>query len=521
MFLKLRKGKDWICIPAALCLALGILFYRNSVTPNPSAETELTTPAFTFYPYESEGLTSEELTSPDEEENLLGTVSVSASGARTGKALRYLSAALSACGLLLSVSFILFTAPQSPFLGPEAGLLLLLPIQRLLFFSFYGSFWLHLAYFFFILLSGLLCIRELWCWGFRKHFSLSWSLLYRIALYLSEKMAHPERCLLTLTVWEIAAVSGSLLVWQKTGQILPGCMLISAALPGFFALVRWGRSLGHLLLQVHSLACGEQVTVLPGTFEKTEQELLALQSSHREAVHAAVTNERFKVELISNVSHDLRTPLTSILGYGELLQQESLSPEGQKQLALLNQKAGYMNELVESLFELTKVSSGVLPCKKETIDLIRLLEQTIGLFDDQLTAAGLTVRRHYCGQSLPVFTDGARMHQVFANLLGNAIKYALAGTRIYVEVRCDDQQYVIRMVNTSCYEMDFDPEDIIQRFARGDKARTTKGSGLGLAIAQTYTESTGGRFQVSIDGDQFSAIIMLPLQESLRKTTEI
>lgn len=179
----------------------------------------------------------------------------------------------------------------------------------------------------------------------------------------------------------------------------------------------------------------------------------------------------------------------------------------------LHQKAGYMSELVESLFELTKVSSGIIEAKKEEIDLIRLLEQTTGLFDDQLTNAGLSVRRSYASDSIPVVTDGARMHQVFANLLGNAIKYALTGTRIYLEVKETERSYLIRMMNTASYEMDFKPDEIMQRFARGDKARSTKGSGLGLAIAQTYTESVGGKFHVAVDGDQFSAIVELPKTE--------
>ena len=245
-----------------------------------------------------------------------------------------------------------------------------------------------------------------------------------------------------------------------------------------------------------------------------------MRAQHEEAVRAAVASERFKVELISNVSHDLRTPLTSILGYSELLQKETLSPEGQEQLRRLYQKAGYMNDLVESLFELTKVSSGVAESRKEPIDLVRLLEQTIGLFDDQLTSAGLTVRRSYGADAIPIVTDGARMHQVFANLLGNAIKYALAGTRIYLDVKETDHNFRIRMMNTASYEMDFKPDEIVQRFARGDQARSTQGSGLGLAIAQTYTESVGGTFRVLIDGDQFSAVVELPKAEQTKEEKE-
>ena len=187
-----------------------------------------------------------------------------------------------------------------------------------------------------------------------------------------------------------------------------------------------------------------------------------------------------------------------------------LSDEGRERLNRLNQKAGYMRQLLDDLFELTRVSSGAVEARKDEIDLIRLLEQTIGLFDEELNAAGLAVRRHYDADSVPVVTDGARIHQVFANLLVNAIKYALPGTRIHLTVTEQAQSVTVRMVNTAAYEMDFTPEEIVQRFARGDKARTTRGSGLGLAIAQTYSESVGGQFRVAIDGDQFAAIVELP-----------
>ena len=281
----------------------------------------------------------------------------------------------------------------------------------------------------------------------------------------------------------------------------------------FLCLWKYGSDLNHFKKQLERYRQGMPIMVGNGAFAKTEEQLLDVQAQHEEAMRAAVASERFKVELISNVSHDLRTPLTSILGYSELLQKEILSSEGQEQLRRLHQKAGYMNDLVESLFELTKVSSGVAESKKDEIDLVRLLEQTIGLYDDHLIKAALSVRRSYCSDAIPIITDGARMHQVFANLLGNAIKYALPGTRIYLEVKETEIGYYIRMMNTASYEMDFKPDEIMQRFVRGDKARSTKGSGLGLAIAETYTESVGGTFRVTLDGDQFNAIVELPETE--------
>lgn len=355
-------------------------------------------------------------------------------------------------------------------------------------------------------------IRELFGW-LKARFSASWCLVHRIV----KRCTAPQISLLVFVGWIIASLIGfTYFINANNGQrhivICISCFLMSAIF-GVCCLWKYGSDLNHFKKQLDNYQKGDPIAVGDGAFSATESQLLDVQAQHEEAVRTAVTSERFKVELISNVSHDLRTPLTSILGYSELLQKETLTPDGQEQLHFLHQKACYMNELVESLFELTKVSSGVVESKKEQIDLVRLLEQTVGLFDDQLVKAGLTVRRSYETDSVSVVTDGARMHQVFANLLGNAIKYALAGTRIYLEVKEKEHSYFIRMVNTASYEMDFKADEIIQRFARGDKARSTKGSGLGLAIAQTYTESVGGSFRVVVDGDQFSAIVELPKTE--------
>lgn len=359
----------------------------------------------------------------------------------------------------------------------------------------------------------LIVIRELYGW-IRAKMKLSWCALYRIA----EHFRLPQATLFTYVLYIIFILAGFLyccyqyMKWHIFYQI-PMIAFGVAIVLFFVCLWRYGSDLNHLKKQLDNFQDSKPINVGDGIFSETEAQLLDVQTKHEEAVRTAVSSERFKVELISNVSHDLRTPLTSILGYSELLKNEKLSEEGKEQLHNLNQKAGYMNDLVEALFELTKVSSGVIECKQEEIDLIRLLEQTIGLFDDQLNNSGLCVRRNYSADSIPVITDGARLHQVFANLLGNAIKYALAGTRIYLDVAKNEKSYHIRMMNTASYEMDFKPDEIVQRFARGDKARTTKGSGLGLAIAQTYTESVGGSFYVSVDGDQFSANVELPKME--------
>lgn len=445
--------------------------------------------------------------------------------------LRIIAVVLFIISFVAAITAVVVLWQQEPLLGPD-GATLLVAIFTMVYsyfqtqyFSYYyaGPAMLYFSYYYagpakmFINSLGfiifLIVIRELYAW-IRAKMKLSWCFIYRIAKHLRL----PQATLFTYAYYFIFIFMGCLyccyqyMKWNNFYQI-PAIAFGIVIILFFVCLWRYGSDLNHLKKQLDNFQEGNRIDVGAGIFSATEAQLFDVQIKHEENVRTAVNSERFKVELISNVSHDLRTPLTSILGYSELLKNEKLSEEGKEQLRILNQKAGYMNELVEALFELTKVSSGAVECKQEEIDLIRLLEQTIGLFDDQLNNSGLCVRRNYSAESIMLITDGARLHQVFANLLGNAIKYALSGTRIYLDVVEKEKSYHIRMMNTASYEMDFKPDEIVQRFARGDKARTTKGSGLGLAIAKTYTESVGGTFYVLLDGDQFNANVELPKME--------
>ena len=441
------------------------------------------------------------------------------SGKKISRLDKYAGYILCFSAVAAAVIGVLFLRQRNPFFGPDGICVLggvtflILEFVRhadyILWSQVYDS--LSFGWAVVSLFGLLLTIREIWGWILNRC-AWNWSLVYR--LFVSQR--RPQTGLLLVSAWlalNTFAVSSLLLTRSLSYVLFPVFCFSACIFWGIGQLWRYGSDLQHFKTQLDNFQNGLPVLVKDGAFSETETQLLEVQAQHEEAVRTAVISERFKVELIANVSHDLRTPLTSILGYSELLQRENLSADGTEQLRRLHQKAGYMLELVESLFELTKVSSGVLESTKEPIDLIRLLEQTIGLFDDQLLHVGLVVRRNYCAQSICVITDGGRMHQVFANLLGNAIKYAMVGTRIYLDVKETEDKYCVRMVNTASYEMDFDPDEIMQRFARGDKARSTKGSGLGLAIAKTYTESVGGSFRIAVDGDQFSAIVELPKTE--------
>lgn len=270
---------------------------------------------------------------------------------------------------------------------------------------FWGSSYQSFALLFDFLcsLAVLLSARELVGWIIAR-FSLSWCLVQRIALLCTA----PQLSLLVFIAWIMLPLAAFACFWGAivyAGFWICAAGFLAASAFGFLCLWKYGSDLNHFKKQLNNYQNGKPITVSDGAFTQTEAQLLAVQAQHEEAVRTAITSERFKVELISNVSHDLRTPLTSILGYSELLQNETLSPAGQEQLRRLHQKAGYMNDLVDSLFELTKVSSGVAESKKEQIDLVRLLEQTIGLFDDQLVNAGLIVKRNYFTDKIPAITD--------------------------------------------------------------------------------------------------------------------
>lgn len=512
MSLKRRNAVAWVllmaaalCVTAGLGIAGGLAVFGGAWN---AVETTMPQEAGTFVQMETDENGEWTAVQSGEYGPTCGSYE---QPSRSGRLAEFGGYALALFGAAMGLLGVFVLARQEALLGPDGACLLLGFccagwIQTVMRPGIVPGFWLTTL----LLFLFLAAVRELWGWILAKFYH-NWCFIQRLAvrsdnpaltlaLYLGDTMV------MALGAAYILAALKPEYRWLAVFPAL-SCLL------GIRCLWALGVELTHLRQQLDHFQNGSPIQVKPGAFAQTEEQLVRLQTQHQQAIQTAVTSERFKVELIANVSHDLRTPLTAIVGYGELLKQEPLSPEGRRQLDRLNQKAAYMGEMVESLFELTKVSSGVVECRKEEIDLIRLLEQTIGLFDDQLTQAGLAVRRHYEKDAMPLVTDGRRMHQVFANLLGNAIKYALPGTRIHLEAKEGEKSYLVRMVNTASYEMDFRPEEILQRFARGNKARTTQGSGLGLAIAQTYTESVGGAFRVAIDGDQFSALVELPKTE--------
>lgn len=257
-----------------------------------------------------------------------------------------------------------------------------------------------------------------------------------------------------------------------------------------------------------------KLTDMPaGVFASMADDINSLGDGMQLALQNEVRAERMKSELITNVSHDLKTPLTSILNYSDLLCQEHLTPEEANDYAkIIHQKGLRLKNLTSDLFDISKVQSGAEQMFCERLDACTLVRQALGEQDQSIGDGKLALKVDLPDHEVPVWADGKKMSRVMENLIGNCIKYAMPGTRVFVSVLERDGNAVIELKNIANYAMDFDASEITERFVRGDAARSTEGSGLGLAIAKSYVEACGGSFAVSVDGDLFKVQITFAIQ---------
>lgn len=227
------------------------------------------------------------------------------------------------------------------------------------------------------------------------------------------------------------------------------------------------------------------------------------------AIAAELKSERLKTELITNVSHDIRTPLTSIITYVDLLKKEGPGGENAtRYLDVLEQKAARLKTLTDDLFDAAKATSGNVEAHMEKVDVCALLTQGLGELDEKIKASGLDFRSHMPG-TLYVQADGKLLWRILENLIVNVLKYALPGSRVYIDAAQEANSACLTIKNISARELNVDPDELLLRFKRGDEARHTEGSGLGLAIAKSLAEAQGGTLALQIDGDLFKAILTL------------
>lgn len=233
------------------------------------------------------------------------------------------------------------------------------------------------------------------------------------------------------------------------------------------------------------------------------------------AVENSMKNERMKTELITNVSHDLKTPLTSIISYIDLLKRENFTdPKVLEYLDILEAKAARLKVLTEDVVEASKASTGNMTLNMTDIDFVEMLHQVIGEFEERFEEHHLTMMVHFPDEPSVIHADGQRMWRVLENIFGNVTKYAMENTRVYAEVQNARNQVIFSLKNISAQPLNFAAEELTERFVRGDVARNTEGSGLGLSIAKSLTELQGGKFQLYLDGDLFKVTITFQAQTS-------
>lgn len=331
----------------------------------------------------------------------------------------------------------------------------------------------------------------------------TFKLMVKYILIAAVLIVFPLFCIIFFSMSEFSAIIG---------------LLISIAVAAFIIIRKVGK-LAEIRAGVIAVKSGDlshRITVeTDADGPKTDLDKLASDINHiSEATDAAVQNEiknqRLKTDLISNVSHDLKTPLTSMISYLDILETEGLdSPDAPEHLAIVKEKTERLRVLTEELFEAAKASSGNIPCEITDIDIAALIDQSLAEMDMRLSEKELIIKKNIRAENTTVQADGKLMYRVFENLLSNISKYALEGSRVYIDVTEAGDRLLIEFKNISKAELNISADELMERFTRGDQSRNTEGSGLGLAISRDLVTLMGGKFDISIDGDMFKASILI------------
>ena len=358
--------------------------------------------------------------------------------------------------------------------------------------------------------------------------SLSYGLYRWIIRYLSG-VTYPFR--LTLAFITYVLVNGvfiSIFSYLYTSQeylsfsllyLVPAIAIVAFNLWVFLSLLKNAVENEKISKALHSISLGNTgYTVDLDSFTGKERQLAEdinnIGSGLETALQEKVKSERLKADLITNVSHDIKTPLTSIINYVDLIKREQIQDEKvQRYLEVLDQKSQRLKTLTEDLVEASKASSGNLKLEITNIDLVELIQQTNGEFEEKFALRHLELISHVPNEAIIIEADGRRLWRVLENLYNNAFKYAMENSRVYVDLLTLDGNVFFTIKNISEHALNIHADELTERFVRGDVARTTEGSGLGLSIAKSLTELQGGSFTLYIDGDLFKAQVGFPIKQ--------
>ena len=258
---------------------------------------------------------------------------------------------------------------------------------------------------------------------------------------------------------------------------------------------------------------------MTGIFQEQGEQINHISDGMTHAIEERMKSERFKTELITNVSHDIKTPLTSIINYVDLLEKEELHNEtAQEYLEVLERQSSRLKKLIEDLIEASKASTGNLPVHLERLEAGIFMTQTVGEFEEKTKEAGLDLVIEKPETPVYIMADSRHFWRVIDNLMNNICKYAQSGTRVYINLEVKEAQVSITFRNTSKYPLNISSDELMERFVRGDASRNTEGSGLGLSIANSLMDLMGGTFRLYVDGDLFK--VVLGFAEAAEKETK-
>ncbi|WP_141769962.1 sensor histidine kinase [Bacillus massilinigeriensis] len=315
-------------------------------------------------------------------------------------------------------------------------------------------------------------------------------------------------------VFFMGGVLAVTILHQEIVLLLFGTMLI--AVPAAIILLKRTSYFNRIVASAADIAAGRPGPDLPvkgkSAFARLAESINKIKSGVEISQNEQAKSERLKTELITNVSHDLRTPLTSIITYTELLKNDQVSEsERVDYMEIIDRKSKRLKVLIDDLFEASKMASGNVDLERQKVDIVQLLQQALAEHDEKIAASPLTFRVN--APETPVFAavDGQKLWRVFDNLIGNILKYSLDNTRVFVSLSKEGNDAVLAFKNTTKYELSENVDELFERFKRGDESRHTEGSGLGLAIAKSIVDLHGGSMEISVDGDLFKVLITLKL----------
>lgn len=371
------------------------------------------------------------------------------------------------------------------------------------------------------ILQGVLIINILFERGLWKDFQSS--LVYKIMIGFKDAFINftiGVQLILCLSVVFILGTGFGIVLGDMSyigDFIIVSLFILVAGLPILYFLIKYAGNFNKIAKAVNRIANGMNE---PDLNIKGKSPLALMAKDVNKLKHGVkisqreqVKSERLKTELITNVSHDLRTPLTSIITYTDLLKADEVTAEDrQAYVEIIDRKSKRLKVLIDDLFEVSKMASGNMELVKSKVEIVQLLQQTLAEHDDSIATSDLHFRVSHDDQPIYAVVDGQKLYRVFDNLIGNILKYSLPHTRVYISLRNLQNEVEISFKNVSQFELGGNVEELFERFKRGDKSRHTEGSGLGLAIAKSIIDLHEGELDIDVDGDLFKVTIRLKKQ---------